>query len=46
MRRRPRALLARLQLDIDVTRPLSSYSLAVQQMVAIARALSVSAQAC
>lgn len=39
-----RALLARLQLDIDVTRQLSSYSVAVQQMVAIARALSVQAQ--
>jgi len=37
-------LLARLNLDIDVTRLLSSYPVAVQQMVAIARALSVSAQ--
>ncbi|HSW03810.1 sugar ABC transporter ATP-binding protein [Aquabacterium sp.] len=39
-----RALLARLHLDIDVTRLLSSYSVAVQQMVAIARALSVKAR--
>ena len=39
-----RALLARLHLDIDVTRLLSSYSVAVQQMVAIARALSVEAR--
>jgi len=39
-----RALLARLHLDIDVTRLLSSYSVAVQQMVAIARALGVQAR--
>jgi len=39
-----RELLARLNLDIDVTRVLSSFPVAVQQMVAIARALSVSAQ--
>ena len=39
-----RALLARLNLDIDVTRLLSSYSVAVQQMVAIARALNVEAK--
>ncbi|HEX7157315.1 MAG TPA: sugar ABC transporter ATP-binding protein [Burkholderiaceae bacterium] len=39
-----RQLLARLNLDIDVTRLLSSYPVAVQQMVAIARALSVSAR--
>jgi simple sugar transport system ATP-binding protein len=39
-----RALLARLNLDIDVTRLLSSYPVAVQQMVAIARALSVQAK--
>jgi simple sugar transport system ATP-binding protein len=38
------ALLARLHLDIDVTRLLSSYSVAVQQMVAIARALDVEAR--
>ena len=39
-----RALLARLHLDIDVTRLLSSYPVAFQQMVAIARALSVEAK--
>ncbi|MFC5497316.1 sugar ABC transporter ATP-binding protein [Caenimonas terrae] len=39
-----RALLARLNLEIDVTRLLASYPVAVQQMVAIARALSVSAR--
>jgi simple sugar transport system ATP-binding protein len=41
MNRDARALLARLHLDIDVTRLLSSYSVAVQQMVAIARALNM-----
>jgi simple sugar transport system ATP-binding protein len=39
-----RTLLARLNLSIDVTRLLSSYPVAVQQMVAIARALSVEAK--
>jgi simple sugar transport system ATP-binding protein len=43
MRRRARAVLARVQLDIDVSAPLSSYSLAVQQMVSIARAVDVRA---
>ena len=38
------ALLARLNLDIDVTRLLASYPVAVQQMVAIARALGVEAK--
>jgi len=37
-------LLARLNLDIDVTRGLATYSVAVQQMVSIARALSVEAK--
>ncbi|HUN93980.1 MAG TPA: sugar ABC transporter ATP-binding protein [Burkholderiaceae bacterium] len=37
-------LLSKLNLDIDVTRLLASYSVAVQQMVAIARALSVSSR--
>lgn len=36
-----RALLERLNLPLDVTRPLGSWSVAVQQMVAIARALAV-----
>ncbi|RZL45826.1 MAG: sugar ABC transporter ATP-binding protein, partial [Variovorax sp.] len=42
--RRAKALLSRIGLDIDVTRLLSSYSVAVQQMVAIARALGVSSK--
>ena len=36
---RARQKLKRLKLDIDVERPLGSYSVAVQQLVAIARAL-------
>ncbi|GAA3446009.1 sugar ABC transporter ATP-binding protein [Planomonospora venezuelensis] len=44
VRRRAAELLARLELDIDVSAPLSSCSLAVQQMVAIARAVDVSAR--
>ncbi|MET8333300.1 sugar ABC transporter ATP-binding protein [Streptosporangium canum] len=44
MRRRAAELLARLELDIDVSAPLSAYSLAMQQMVAIARAVDVSAR--
>ncbi|CAN5369611.1 sugar ABC transporter ATP-binding protein [soil metagenome] len=42
--RQARELLARIGLDIDVTRLLSSYPVAVQQLVAIARALGVSAK--
>ena len=38
---RARTLLARIGLDLDVTRLLASYPVAVQQMVAIARALGV-----
>jgi simple sugar transport system ATP-binding protein len=41
MHRDARAVLARLHLDIDVTRLLSSYSVAIQQLVGIARALSL-----
>jgi len=37
-------LLTRLDLHIDGQRPLSAYPLAIQQMVAISRALSVSAR--
>jgi monosaccharide-transporting ATPase len=44
IRRRARDLLARLRLDIDVGAPLGGYSLAVQQMVAIARAVDISAK--
>ncbi|HYO07967.1 MAG TPA: sugar ABC transporter ATP-binding protein [Tepidisphaeraceae bacterium] len=38
------AALARLDQYIDVTRPLDSYSIAIQQMVSIARALDVQAR--
>jgi simple sugar transport system ATP-binding protein len=44
MNREAVELLARLNLTIDPTRLLASYPVAVQQMVAIARALSVSAK--
>lgn len=39
-----RLLQERLHLQIDVTQPLESYSVAVQQLIAIARALSISAK--
>ena len=39
-----RKLLLKLKIDIDVTRAVESYSLAIQQMVAIARALNTSAR--
>ncbi|MFG6467034.1 sugar ABC transporter ATP-binding protein [Roseateles sp. BYS87W] len=39
-----RRVLAQMDLDIDVTAPLSRYSLSIQQMVAIARALRISAR--
>ena len=39
---RAAAAMRRLGLAIDVTQPLNSYSIAVQQMVAIARALDIS----
>jgi monosaccharide-transporting ATPase len=42
--RQATASLGRLELEIDVTQPLSSYSIATQQMVAIARALDVQAR--
>jgi simple sugar transport system ATP-binding protein len=38
------ALLRRLKVDIDVTAPLARYPLAIQQMVAISRALNISAR--
>jgi len=37
-------LVTRLDLNVDVTAPLSAYSIAVQQMIAIARAVDVSAK--
>ncbi|MBT2325449.1 sugar ABC transporter ATP-binding protein [Variovorax paradoxus] len=42
--REARALLARLDVDIDVSQLLASCSVAVQQMVAIARALGLSSK--
>ncbi len=44
MNRRAASVLARLNINIDVTIILSSYSIAVQQMVAIARVLDSSAK--
>src|SRR5687768_17025010 len=44
MRRRAETALGRLGLKVDVTRSLGSCSLAIQQMVAIARALDVQAR--
>jgi simple sugar transport system ATP-binding protein len=44
MRTDAAGLLARLQVNVDVSRPLASYPLAIQQMVAIARALNISAR--
>ena len=41
MRRLAEQALARLGLQLDVTRPLASCSMAIQQMVAIARALDI-----
>ncbi|HSK92102.1 MAG TPA: sugar ABC transporter ATP-binding protein [Euzebyales bacterium] len=42
MRRRSVDLLTRLNLDLDVSAPLASYSLAIQQLVAIVRAIDLS----
>ena len=44
MRRQAAELLQRLQIGIDVGKPLASYPLAIQQMVAIARALHTDAR--
>src|SRR5262245_1343179 len=44
MRARAERALSRLDLDVDVTEALSRYSIAVQQLVAIARALDISAR--
>jgi simple sugar transport system ATP-binding protein len=44
LNRRAEQALAKLNIAIDVTLPLSSYSIAIQQMVAIARVLDVSAK--
>jgi simple sugar transport system ATP-binding protein len=42
IRRRAEAALSRLGVKLDVTKPLGSYSVALQQLAAIARALDVS----
>ena len=42
MAKRAASALARVDMKLDVTQPVSSYSIAVQQMVAIARALDIS----
>ena len=42
--RRASELMARFHLNLDVTRPLSYYSTAVQQMVSIARAVDIQAK--
>ncbi|MGD9212393.1 MAG: sugar ABC transporter ATP-binding protein [Desulfobacteraceae bacterium] len=39
-----RKAIKKLDLDIDVTQPVSSYSVAIQQLVAITRALDISAK--
>lgn len=44
MRRRAEAALARLDVRVDVSRWLSNYPVAVQQMVAIARAMDIEAK--
>jgi monosaccharide-transporting ATPase len=44
MQQQAAALLAQLQIHIDVTKQLCSYPLAIQQMVAISRALNISAR--
>jgi simple sugar transport system ATP-binding protein len=44
MRRRAQTALHRLDLDIDVTAQLDTFSLAVQQLVAIARAIDIEAK--
>ena len=44
MNRRAEELMERFHLSVDVTRPLSLYSTAIQQMVAIARAVDIEAK--
>ncbi|MDR1077999.1 MAG: sugar ABC transporter ATP-binding protein [Propionibacteriaceae bacterium] len=44
MNRRARAIMAGIGVDIDVAKPLEVYSIAVQQMVAIGRAIDISSQ--
>ena len=44
MNRKATELLSRLDMNIDVTRALENYSIALQQMIAIARAVDMSAK--
>jgi len=44
IRERARKAMGRLGIDLDVSEPLSNYSIAIQQLVAIARALDISAK--
>jgi galactofuranose transport system ATP-binding protein len=44
MRADAATLLRQLEIDIDVTQPLARYPLAIQQMVAISRALNISSK--
>jgi galactofuranose transport system ATP-binding protein len=44
MRAKARTALQRLGLDLDVTLPVRTYSIAIQQMVAIARAVDIQAK--
>lgn len=44
MNRKSKALLEDLEINIDVTKPVENYSIAIQQMVAIARAVDMSAK--
>jgi ribose transport system ATP-binding protein len=44
MNREAAAILQRLDINVDVTRPIYEYSIATQQMTALARALSTEAQ--
>jgi galactofuranose transport system ATP-binding protein len=44
MNREAAAILHRLDIDVDVTRPMYDYSIATQQMTALARALSTEAK--
>ncbi len=44
LNKRAEEAIKKLDLDIDVTQPVSSYSIAVQQLVAITRALDVKAR--
>jgi len=44
LNRKARAIMEKLDVHLDVTQPLAAYSVAIQQMVAIARALDISAK--